>query len=105
MGEWRYSSTILDRGTSFTPRSLYPHGKNPRYPLDRRLGGPQSRFGRCEVRKNLLPPAANQIPVVNKIALNGLSMCFYANILTPPSSFLGIKPRISHAQRFKHDKM
>jgi hypothetical protein len=24
-----------------------PPGKEPRYPLDRRLGGPQSRFGRC----------------------------------------------------------
>jgi hypothetical protein len=25
---------------------LYPWGKDPRYPLDRRLGGPQSRSGR-----------------------------------------------------------
>jgi hypothetical protein len=38
MGEWRYS---------FTPRKLYPQEKSPRYPLDRRPGGPQSRFGRC----------------------------------------------------------
>jgi hypothetical protein len=36
---------ILDIGTrwmtvvSFTPRSLYPQGKSPWYPLDRRLGG------------------------------------------------------------------
>jgi hypothetical protein len=28
------------------PRSLYAQGKSPGYPLDRRLGGPQSRFGR-----------------------------------------------------------
>jgi hypothetical protein len=47
MGELRYSSTILDLGTrwrwvvSFMPRPLYP-----RYPLDRRLGGPKSRSGR-----------------------------------------------------------
>jgi hypothetical protein len=27
-------------------RSLYHQGKSPRYPLDRRLGGPQSRYGR-----------------------------------------------------------
>jgi hypothetical protein len=33
---------------SFTPRPLYPQGKSPRYPLDRRLGGPQSRSGRGE---------------------------------------------------------
>jgi hypothetical protein len=27
---------------SFTPRPLYPQGKSPWYPLDRRLGGPQT---------------------------------------------------------------
>jgi hypothetical protein len=43
---------FLDLGTSwrwvvnFTRRPLYPRGKSPRYPLDRRLGGPQSRSGR-----------------------------------------------------------
>jgi hypothetical protein len=48
MGEWRYSSTFLDLGTrwrwvvSFTPLPLYPRGKSSRYPLDRRLGGPES---------------------------------------------------------------
>jgi hypothetical protein len=42
---------IIDLGTrwrwvvSFTPRPLYPQGENPWYPLDRRLGGPQSRSG------------------------------------------------------------
>jgi hypothetical protein len=30
-------------------------GRFPRYPLDRRLGGPQSRSGRCGEEKNLLP--------------------------------------------------
>jgi len=30
---------------SFTPRPLYPQGKSPWYPLDRRLGGPQSCSG------------------------------------------------------------
>jgi hypothetical protein len=45
---------ILDLGTrlkcvdSFTPRPLYPQGKSSWYPLDRRLGGPQSRSGRGE---------------------------------------------------------
>jgi hypothetical protein len=29
---------------SFTPRPLYPQGKNPWHPLDRRLGGPQGRY-------------------------------------------------------------
>jgi hypothetical protein len=31
---------------SFKPRQLYPQGMRPRYPLDRRLCGPQRRFGR-----------------------------------------------------------
>jgi hypothetical protein len=31
---------------SFTLRPLYPQGKSPWYPLDRRLGWPQSRSGR-----------------------------------------------------------
>jgi hypothetical protein len=71
MGEWRYSSTILDLGTtwrvSFTPRSLYLRGNRPRYPLDRRLGGPQSRYGRCGEEKNLAP-AGNRNPAVQPVA-------------------------------------
>jgi hypothetical protein len=53
--------TFFDLGTrcrwvvSFTPRPLYPQGKNPRYPLDRRLGGPQSRFGHSVEEKNSQP--------------------------------------------------
>jgi hypothetical protein len=45
-------SFILDIGTrymqvvSYTSRPLYPREKDPRYPLDRWLGGPQSRSGR-----------------------------------------------------------
>jgi hypothetical protein len=48
---------ILDLGTrwrwvvSFTPRPLYPEGKSP---LDRRVGGPQSRSGHGE-QKNSQP--------------------------------------------------
>jgi hypothetical protein len=44
MGDWRYSSTILDLCTrwrwvvSFTPRPLYLREKRCRYLLDRRLG-------------------------------------------------------------------
>jgi hypothetical protein len=49
MGEWMCRSTFLDLGTSwrwvvsFTSRPHYRQGKSPRYPLDRRLGGPQSQ--------------------------------------------------------------
>jgi hypothetical protein len=57
MGKWRYSSTILDLGirwrrvVSFTPRSLYSQRKIPKYPLDRRLCGPQTGLDAVEKRK------------------------------------------------------
>jgi hypothetical protein len=41
---------------SFTPRSLYPQGKNPWYPLDRRLGGPHIRSESGGEEKNSQPP-------------------------------------------------
>jgi hypothetical protein len=37
---------------SVTLWPLYPQGKNPWYPLDRRLGGPQSHSGHCGEDKN-----------------------------------------------------
>jgi hypothetical protein len=51
-GKRRYSSysyltSALDgvNGQRNDSAPLYPQGKDPRYPLDRRLGGPQSRSG------------------------------------------------------------
>jgi hypothetical protein len=50
-GRGRIYPHFLDLGTSwrsvvsFTPWPLYPWGKSPLYPLDRRLGGPQSWSG------------------------------------------------------------
>jgi hypothetical protein len=38
---------------SFTPRLHYPRGKSRRYPLARRLGGPQGQSARCEEEKIL----------------------------------------------------
>jgi hypothetical protein len=42
---------------SFTPWSLYPQGKSLWYPLDRRLGGSQTRYDRGGEKKifQLLP--------------------------------------------------
>jgi hypothetical protein len=43
-----YLHTFFDLGirwrgvVSFTPRPLYPQGKSPWYPLDRRLDGPRA---------------------------------------------------------------
>jgi hypothetical protein len=44
----------------FTLRPLHPLTKISHYPLDRRRGRPQSRFGRCEVEKNPLPLPGNE---------------------------------------------
>jgi hypothetical protein len=52
---------FLDLGTSlrwvvsFMPRSLYPRKKNPRYPFDRRLDGPQKGSGRRGEEKIFYP--------------------------------------------------
>jgi hypothetical protein len=56
MWECRCWSTILDLGTRrwvvrFMSWLLYLRGKKRRNPLDRRLGGPQSRSGRCVLEK------------------------------------------------------
>jgi hypothetical protein len=46
---------------SFMPRPLYPRGKSPRYPLDRRLGGPQNRSGRRGEEK-IFDPTGTRMP-------------------------------------------
>jgi hypothetical protein len=57
MGQWRYSSTILDLDTrwrwvvSFKPRPLYSRGNRPRYQVDSRLGGPERSVDVVEKRK------------------------------------------------------
>jgi hypothetical protein len=57
----RYSSIILGLCSrwrsvaSFISRPLHPRGKNPRYLLDRRLGGPQCLSGYYGEEKNLSP--------------------------------------------------
>jgi hypothetical protein len=42
------------RVVTFTPLRLHPSRKSRRYPLDRRLGGPQSRSWRCGEQEVLL---------------------------------------------------
>jgi hypothetical protein len=60
-GSGHIAPRILDSGprwrwvVSFTPRPLYPQGKSPWYPLDRRLGGPQSLSGLGGEEKNSQP--------------------------------------------------
>jgi hypothetical protein len=60
MGEWRYSFTILnfgsrlDEGGQLHAPVALPRDNSPWYPLDRGLGGPQSRSGRYGEDTNLL---------------------------------------------------
>jgi hypothetical protein len=44
---YSFSTSVLDGGewSASRPGSALPRGKDPRYPLYRRLGGPQSRSG------------------------------------------------------------
>jgi hypothetical protein len=46
---------------SFTPRPLHSRGKSPRYLLDRRLGGPQSRSG-LRGEEKILDPDETRTP-------------------------------------------
>jgi hypothetical protein len=56
------------RGVSFTPRPPYPQGKSPPYPLDRRLGGPQVRSGRCGEEKNSQSLLGLELTIVQPVA-------------------------------------
>jgi hypothetical protein len=53
----RILTTAINGGewSASRPCRFYPQGKSPRYPLDRRLGGPQSRSGRGGEEKNSQP--------------------------------------------------
>jgi hypothetical protein len=53
---------------SSTPRRLYPQGKGPCYPLDRRLGGPQSRSGRGSEEKHSQPLPGLELPIAQPVA-------------------------------------
>jgi hypothetical protein len=57
---------------SFMPLPLYLRGKSPRYPLDRRLGGPQSRSVRrgeekiLDLIETLTPTPLSSSPVASR---------------------------------------
>jgi hypothetical protein len=58
MREWRYSSTFLtsanDEGewSATRPSRFTPWGKSPQYPLDRRLGRLQEKYGKVQISVN-----------------------------------------------------
>jgi len=57
----------MDLSGHFTHRPLYPQGKNPTYPFDRRSGGPQSRSGRGGEEKNSENSMGVTVPKPNSL--------------------------------------
>jgi hypothetical protein len=60
LGEWTYSSTILDHNTRWSCQlhalTALPQGKEQSVPTDRRQGGHKRLLsGRCGKEKNLAP--------------------------------------------------
>jgi len=47
---------------SFTAQTLYPQGKSPQYPLDRRLGWSQNRSGHGGGEEKILGPRRESNP-------------------------------------------
>jgi hypothetical protein len=54
-------------GQLHAPAAL-PLGRSPRYPLDRRLGGPQSLSGRGGEEKNSKPLSGIESPIIQSVA-------------------------------------
>jgi hypothetical protein len=91
---------------SFTPRPPYPQGKRPHYPLDRRLGGPQSRSGRGEEGGNDILHEAityNGVRVVNFVTSKNL-IVKSATYTTTFINTLGLLLMVSHIIRSCFDR-
>jgi hypothetical protein len=69
-----------ESGQLHAPATL-PQGKGPWYPLDRRLGGPQSHSGRGGAKKNsqLRRESKPRNPIVQPIA----QLKIHSNIILP----------------------
>jgi hypothetical protein len=82
----RYSSThsstsALHGGwvVSFTPQALYPQGRGPWYPLDRRLGGPPSRYGRGSEERNSQPLPELEPQIIQPLARSPYRLSYYGS--------------------------
>jgi hypothetical protein len=63
------------------PQPLHPQGKSPWYPLDRRLGGVQSRYGHGGENKNSQPLLGLEIPITQPIAQHYTTGLAWLNFL------------------------
>jgi hypothetical protein len=64
---------------SFPPLSLYTKGKSPRYPLDKRLHGPQNRSGRNE-EMTILDSTGTRTPDPSIVQLVASSYTYCTNV-------------------------
>jgi len=63
-------ASVLDGGewSASRPWAPYTHGKSPWYPLERRMGGPESRSGQGGQEKNFQPLPVLEPPIIQPIA-------------------------------------
>jgi hypothetical protein len=83
---------------SFTPLPLYSQGEDPWYPLDRRLGGPQSRSGHGGEEKNSHTPPVLEIihPLVQRYSTELFRVKFRDFLL----NFLRLARQLRDVKRF-----
>jgi hypothetical protein len=64
-----FTTSALDGGewSASRPGRALPRGKDPRYPLDRRPGGPQSRSGLKRLEEKHFASAGDQTPDVQSV--------------------------------------
>jgi len=62
-------TSAVDGVVSYTTLPLYPKGKSPWYPLDRRLDESQSRSRRGGEKKNSQPLQGLEAPIIQPVAL------------------------------------
>jgi hypothetical protein len=85
LGSGGIAPHIHDLGTgrrwavSFTPWTFYTQGKNPWYPLDRRLGGPQSQSGCGGEEKNSQP-----LPRLEPSIIQPIAQCYTTQLFQLP---------------------
>jgi hypothetical protein len=93
---------------SFTARQHYPKGKSPWYPLDRRLGGPQSRSGRGGEEKNSQPLPGLKHPIIQPVAqryITDISLLSYATLITDKAVTLSLTTDVPLIGRKVTDKL
>jgi hypothetical protein len=72
-GERKYSSSFLNStvdgvsGQRYAPAVLYPREKDPRYPLDRRLGGASKLVWTQKLEEKFSASVGYRMPVVQSV--------------------------------------